>query len=273
MRLGVDSHDVEWPTDLSVGARFDCGAGFPACNGSLKGCTTKEAIAPPSLKRWATRLISFLLISIAPLLHVFPRATSSLQFDRPAVAAGQFWRLLTCHWTHWSADHLFWSAGTFALLILLARRIPPRRLLVSILAAAFAITAAVTFFTDLRFYRGLSGIDSTLFILIAVQILREKLSQRRRLAACATLAPILAFVAKIIYESATTRAVFVDAPAAGMLPVPLAHLVGGAVGLLYALLPVPICEFRLPNRSHLRKITPRATSQTTTRRPRRCKGP
>jgi rhomboid family GlyGly-CTERM serine protease len=221
----------------------------------------------------ATRWILLISIVIAPLLHVFPRATSSLQFDRPAVAAGQFWRLLTCHWTHWSADHLFWSAGTFALLILLARRIPPRRLLVSILAAAFAITAAVTFFTDLRFYRGLSGIDSTLFILIAVQILREKLSQRRRLAACATLAPILAFVAKIIYESATTRAVFVDAPAAGMLPVPLAHLVGGAVGLLYALLPVPICEFRLPNRSHLRKITPRATSQTTTRRPRRCKGP
>ena len=46
----------------------------------------------------------------------------ALQYDRGAIAAGQVWRIITGHFTHWSADHLSWDVAVFAVLGLLAER-------------------------------------------------------------------------------------------------------------------------------------------------------
>ncbi len=93
------------------------------------------------------------------------------------------------------------------------------------------VPAAVwIFLPGMERYRGLSGLDSAFFALLAAEVLREKWREGRRLWALAVLAAALAFAGKIAWELATGTAVFVDSAAAGMVPVPLAHLVGAACG-------------------------------------------
>jgi rhomboid family GlyGly-CTERM serine protease len=174
---------------------------------------------------------------IAPLLHFLPDVSAALQYDRSAVAAGQFWRLLTCHWPHWSADHLLWSGGTFAVLVLVCRRLYPRQLLPCVLLSAPLVTGAVMFGTDLQTYRGLSGIDTALFTLLAIQILRENLADHRRVPAAAAGVLLLTLTAKIIYESITRGTLFVSADPSIMTPVPLAHFAGAVAGAIIALPP------------------------------------
>jgi hypothetical protein len=45
------------------------------------------------------------------------------------------------------------------------------------------------------------------------------------------------FAAKVAFEMVTGGTLFVDSTAAGMTPVPLAHIVGGLVGLACGLWP------------------------------------
>jgi membrane associated rhomboid family serine protease len=47
--------------------------------------------------------------TLAVAVYLSPAATAVLEYDRAAVAAGEIWRLLTGHLTHWSFDHLFWD--------------------------------------------------------------------------------------------------------------------------------------------------------------------
>ena len=54
----------------------------------------------------------------------------------------------------------------------------------------------------------------------------------------AIVAVLVAFVAKVAFEFATSSTVFVDNAAGGFVPVPLAHLAGAVVGAGAALVPV-----------------------------------
>ena len=87
----------------------------------------------------------FLLVAsalLALLPFAFPSIDGWMQYDRSAIAAGEAWRLLTGHWTHWSLEHLFWSGGAFLLLAGLFRG-SARRLLGCVALSALAVSAAV----------------------------------------------------------------------------------------------------------------------------------
>lgn len=174
---------------------------------------------------------SLLLAALALGVFLMPGAAELLQYDRAAVAAGELWRLATCHWTHWDAGHLLWDMVVFALLGVVCEGRSRRRLWIALVLAALLVPAAVWLcLPDMEHYRGLSGLDSALFALLAAEVLREKLREGKPLWALAVAAAALAFAGKISWELATGTAVFVDSAAAGMVPVPLAHLVGAACG-------------------------------------------
>jgi hypothetical protein len=84
-------------------------------------------------------------------------------------------------------------------------------------------------------YRGLSGVDSALFILLMTQVLRENWQQSKPLWAGAAALGMLGLLAKTLYEVRTGETLFVDHEAAGMIPLPIAHLVGGVAGFLTAI--------------------------------------
>ena len=182
--------------------------------------------------------VSIVLSAVALAVHALPAAVDGvLQLNQTAVAAGEWWRLATCHFTHWSPDHFATDFMMFALLGGACEWTSRPRMLVTLAVSLAAIPLAILAFQpELQTYRGLSGIDSAFFGLLAVDMLREKIGafDRRSILAIGLL--IAAFVAKTAFETLTGTAVFTDSAAGGFVPVPLAHLVGFAAGVLTSLL-------------------------------------
>lgn len=193
--------------------------------------------------RAATRRIpcvSLLLAAIACGLQFSSQALDWLQYDRAAIAAGQLWRIVTCHLTHCSFDHLVWDVGVLLVLGCLCEMDDRRRWLQCVAVSVLCIPAAIwLLMPDLQTYRGLSGIDSSLFILLAVPILRDSITRGHRFWSVATTALLCGFVTKIAYEYLTAQTLFVDSAASDMVPIPLAHIVGGLIGTLCVSFPFP----------------------------------
>ncbi len=176
------------------------------------------------------------LCAVLGLVFLWPAATAWLEFDRQAVASGQWWRLLSAQLAHWNAEHLFWDAIVFAALGALCEATDRRRFVLCALSAAVAIAALVWFAQpQLTSYRGLSGIDSALFGLLAATLLREHWSRRNWCWVAVTAALAIGFLAKVGLELTTGRTFFVDTAAAGFVAIPLAHAAGALVGALAGL--------------------------------------
>lgn len=187
-----------------------------------------------SLPRAAARHIGALPLAAlgAVAIAFLPGAPEALQLDRAALDRGELHRLLTCHLTHWTADHLFWDAVVLAALGAWAERLDRARALVCAALAAIAIAIAVWAFTGVATYRGLSGVDSAIFALVATLVARRALASGDRGALAAAAAAGGSFLGKTLYELTTGATMFVDSAAADMVPLPLVHIVGASVGLI-----------------------------------------
>lgn len=84
----------------------------------------------------------------------------ALRYERTAVLAGEYWRLLTGHWVHATTAHLLLNmAGLGLVALLLARDYSLRQWLVILGASMAAIDAGFVFFQpQLQWYVGLSGV-------------------------------------------------------------------------------------------------------------------
>jgi len=173
-----------------------------------------------------------LVISVgAVLLHLDPRAAALLQYDRQAISRGELWRLASCHWVHFTNHHILWDALTLLCLGSLCEMRSRPRFLAAVLASGLLIPAAVSWLAPgLRYYRGLSGIDSALFALLAILYLQTARQQGSRARAALALGLFLLFLAKSGYEVIVGRALFAGDLGPGVVPVPLAHVVGAIVG-------------------------------------------
>jgi rhomboid family GlyGly-CTERM serine protease len=195
-------------------------------------------------------LLTIFLGLLAPVLQIFPATGVWLEWNRDAIARGQVWRLVAGHWVHWSFEHFFWSAGAFALLLILCARISVRKTLICVLLSSLAI-GGVLFLTKPHLARGLSGIDSALFMLLAISVMRNAFKESEWWRAAVGAGLIAGFIAKIAYEATTGNTVF--ASSAGMVVASLAHATGAVIGALVCL----IGEFWLPIRLHLTKMPSR----------------
>ncbi|MEJ2689520.1 MAG: rhombosortase [Deltaproteobacteria bacterium] len=187
-----------------------------------------ERASAPTLR--ATPFFTIGLGAATLILFFLGQAGQLLQYDRNDIAGGEFWRLITGHWTHWSFDHLWWCLLVFVLAGGLCEYLCRKGYLAALGLASFFIPAAAwLLLPQMVLYRGLSGLDSTVFVFAAVWLARRKYEERdwRRFFLISVLC--LLFVAKLLFEAATGTALFVEA---GNLfaPVPLVHLVGGVIG-------------------------------------------
>jgi rhomboid family GlyGly-CTERM serine protease len=161
----------------------------------------------------------------AAAAFLVPGAARWLEYDRGAIAGGEVWRLVTGHFAHWSAEHLAWDVIAFVALGVLCERLSRARFLACAAGAAVTVSLALWWaMPGLDRYRGLSGLDSALFVLLAVSLLRQG-DPRQGLAGAWAL---VAFLGKVVWEGATGGALFVHDP--GLTAVPLAHLAGALVG-------------------------------------------
>ncbi len=176
-------------------------------------------------------IITVTLAAIALAAHVLPGATEALQFDRSAFARGEWWRWVTAHVTHFDANHLGWDVGALLVLGAMVERESRARSLAAVALAALTITPAVWLWApQFETYRGLSGLDSALFGLLAGNLFQRAERVPRVVGAFA----LVGFGAKCAFELATGVTVF--AAGDSYAPVPLAHLIGllagGSAGIL-----------------------------------------
>ncbi len=181
---------------------------------------------------WASLLIA----AGALLIHALPGLAGRLEYDRPAIAGGEPWRLVTGHLTHWSGEHLAWDLLVFLVAgALWEQRVGWRRLASGVLASSLAISFAVWVLgPGMVVYRGLSGVDNALLVALAAGTFGAARASGRRALAWATAVASGAILCKVGYELATGATVFVDPAAGAFEPVPLAHVVGGVCGLALA---------------------------------------
>ena len=175
---------------------------------------------------------------VALATAALPFASDALQYDRGRIMAGELWRLATCHMTHWNAEHLLWDLLMFVVLGAWCEWRQPKQMRICLVLGAAAVTGTVFFFfPHMSMYRGLSGVDSALFTLLAVELFREGRRSRDRLQCFVTTALLLGFVGKIFYEVIAGGTIFVDDQAAGFVPLVWDHLAGAVVGIVVALTP------------------------------------
>ncbi len=131
---------------------------------------------------------------------------------------GDVWRIVTCHFTHFTYEQLAWDALAFLALGIACERQGSSVFRATLLASVVLIPLAVLAFDPrIDTYRGLSGIDSALFALLIVSTRNVVLG--------------VLFVAKIAFELMTGSAVFAGDEFA---VVPVAHIAGAIIGAMAA---------------------------------------
>ena len=166
----------------------------------------------------------------AIVIGLWPSLGQSLQLERSAVAAGQWWRLFTAHLTHWSGEHLFWDLVMFVLLGMIAERRSRVAYAVCLTVAAVAISLGMLWTSPLS-YRGLSGLATTSFAFLAAGMLHEQIAAGNRWGTAILAGLIIGLALKIGYEFWTGQCVLVSA-AGSFTPAPLSHVLGALAGAL-----------------------------------------
>ncbi len=167
---------------------------------------------------------------VAVMAWWIPESIVWLELDFAAVRDGQWWRIWTGHWTHFGGSHLFWDLVMFVALGSLCERMhrnwfgPAMVLMSVIIGAAIAVGCP-----EIGTYRGLSGIDTGLFVWFATDQAVQAWRQRRSHATATWSALLVGLAAKLTYETATGQTLFVDSSA--FVPLVMSHLAGALAGL------------------------------------------
>lgn len=178
---------------------------------------------------------SFLLALFAMLIYFIPSGTELLEYRRDALEHGELWRLVTCHFAHYSFEHLAWDVAAFLVLGAMCERRNRIGFLLCVLLSGLLIPSALWIAKpELFFYMGLSGLDSALFGLLAVGLLLESRDKKDLGFGALVLLLMLLFGGKVVYESLQGSALFVSGMKDAVAPVPLAHGLGAAMGGLLA---------------------------------------
>jgi rhomboid family GlyGly-CTERM serine protease len=174
----------------------------------------------------------------AVLLYLTPELAAWATFDRTAIANGELWRLITGHWTHWSGEHLGWDLLVFAVVGgALELRGKRNAFLTCTVLSALLISGGVWVLRPgMVEYRGLSGIDCALVTLIAVDLLRQSIRDGRRGLSLALTGLLAGYLGKVTFEFATGLTLFVASGQGFFVPVPLAHVLGGTLGIALGLM-------------------------------------
>jgi rhomboid family GlyGly-CTERM serine protease len=170
------------------------------------------------------------LASVLILLFVVGLACTALrpllEYDRSALPAGQWWRLLTAHFVHLNTRHLLFNLAGFALLWgLFVRSLDALHWILIVVISMLAIDAGLWFLNpQVLWYVGLSGVLHGLWSAGAWSQFRRR-NPRSAL-------PLLLLISKLGYEHwRGGSAVIEDLPV-----VTNAHVYGALGGLLPAMI-------------------------------------
>ena len=191
--------------------------------------------ALPTDKPKSGNLPWFTLAAVALAVGVWfwRGAFDALVYDRAKIMGGEFWRLLTGHWVHFSGSHLFWNLAVLFPAGVWLERLNPTALRWTLVLSPLAISLALLAFDpSLVRYAGISGVASGVLVALAVDSLCTQSGARRW-----WLAVLVFFAVKVAVEAHNGgQPLNPELVAQGVRSVPLAHVVGAAVGTSAVLL-------------------------------------
>jgi rhomboid family GlyGly-CTERM serine protease len=191
--------------------------------------TAPPSLTQPSLGRlpWCTLIAGALAVGA----WFVPGAFDAFVYDRSLILGGQLWRIVTGHWVHFSASHLFWNLVILVPAGVWLERRSAFALRCTLLLSPLAISLALlAFVPSLAQYAGISGVASGVLVALAVHGLRTE--PRAQLL---WLGVLVLFGAKVAVETFGHGPLNPELATRGITSVPLAHLVGAAVGVIAVL--------------------------------------
>ena len=124
-------------------------------------------------KRYRLHLALLMLLITAALGQKF---STSLQYERSLILNGEYWRIITCHFTHTGWQHLFLNlAGAMLVFSLFFQLYSPLSWLLGTLCCMVGISLSLLVFSpNLEWYRGLSGLLHGLLMMGLIEGVRKK---------------------------------------------------------------------------------------------------
>ena len=183
--------------------------------------------------------MTLLFVVVAFAVAIFPESAPWLIYDRSAILSGQFWRMLACHWVHFSARHLISDVVPLAIAgwIIETRRLPGFGWLCAIVP--WTISAALLLFApQMQYCAGLSGLATAAITFLALHGLSEPAPWRRLCAAA-----LFILVVKTIYELVAGGSILGTFDQLPVLVSTSGHLAGAATAA------VIFCATELPRRT------------------------
>ncbi len=162
--------------------------------------------------------------------YLLPGAAERLVYDRQAILAGEIWRLLTGHLVHFSAAHLWANLAAVGVAgLMIARRGYAGLPLLWVVSALCISLGLLLLKPQMAFYGGLSGVATAGVGFFCGRGLSEKGRLRH---VCA--AALLVLGGKIFWEVFSGHGLLSLAGVQPFVPLPLAHAIGGLVGVCWA---------------------------------------
>ena len=167
-----------------------------------------------------------LLLALICFTAIFSEwAGAILEYQRPAIFAGQYYRLLTAHLVHTNFNHALMNlVGLLLIWSIAFRYISLRDWWLTLLLSAVVVSVGLVLFNpDIQWYRGLSGV---LHGLLFVVILKA-----RQLPGILKFVALLGLVIKIVLEQ-TQTGLWQSEQLIGAVVIVDAHLYGLIGGLV-----------------------------------------
>lgn len=176
-------------------------------------------------------IFSFVIILASVLSSILPELSSILIFDRSSLFRGEVWRILTCHFVHFSYTHLAYNLFAFgvASYVIEKKNYPNFCLLYICLAFSISMTLFILR-PNMVLYGGLSGIACGVLYYCALMGIKESKPWGRICFLFVLLLPIK-IAAEICY-SASVLPYFGNQP---FVPMQTSHIVGCLVAVLFYL--------------------------------------
>lgn len=158
-------------------------------------------------------------------IYLLPNFGDYLEFKRQLIGAGEVWRLLTGHFTHFTFEHLIWDVLTFAVLgVICCKRSRLEYLTVCVVSVVAISLVAWYACPGMEAYRGLSGIDTALYCYIALTMGGDALYHKHYAVFAGIVSLLIMMFGKTLYELVSGQALFVHCNQFSALP--QAHIAG-----------------------------------------------
>lgn len=179
--------------------------------------------------------ITLFVVCFALFIQLVPSVGSSFEWGWSHVDSLFDYKLITCHAVHWSWNHLVWDLLMFSVLGAICESTNRVRFIVYLIVSSIVIPIFVfACHPELSTYRGLSGVDSGLFALVAIDGILTSRTKNDHQGLVVFSVCLLCLIAKIALEIAVGGNLFVRD--SSFIPVPIAHLVGATTGALTCVL-------------------------------------